>query len=493
MNPPESANLSIQKPKVFISHSHKDQVYAHKILAWLEKVGFSPWASFEECSDKYRMEIDTALLECDVFLLIASKDSFESIEVRRKITTAGSENKKISYYKLDESSHKRPGFFTLLSEKQYVQASKDNLELDKLALNIYETWDGNGDERVKQFRDSLISKYLANENENYLEWRERLWSSRLDSSNNPRKLSSFDIGILQREADRLGIIVSIDDENQAFSLNKLSFTNELRSLVAKQKIDKKMLIQIEKKRIESCVSKGLAVSILSDRLSKIDYLNHLTILKSAGNADHWLVSEIKSMQGKRLAISSKDATRYMDKSLSFSFQQCIIPLEQYSNGASAIKMHAISIVCTENNLAFQGLVGQTLFSFTTSVTVKKIEIDSGILRLKQEGFETHIILRIDSASSDFNNLLLFLEDVTGSPIEVLSSKDLSSSNAVNGKMKGDLPSMDKNSNVNTENRSDDAIKIADCQNNSSSTGPDSFFYGLIATMVLLVIIISAMR
>jgi hypothetical protein len=53
--------------------------------------------------------------------------------------------------------------------------------------------------------------------------------------------------------------------------------------------------------------------------------------------------------------------------------------------------------------------------------------------------------------------------------------------------------MDKNSNVNTENRSDDAIKIADCQNNSSSTGPDSFFYGLIATMVLLVIIISAMR
>ena len=99
MNHPESANLSIQKPKVFISHSHKDQIYAHKILAWLEKVGFIPWASFEECSDKYRMEIDTALLECDVFLLIASRDSFESIEVRREITTAGSENKKISYYK----------------------------------------------------------------------------------------------------------------------------------------------------------------------------------------------------------------------------------------------------------------------------------------------------------------------------------------------------------------------------------------------------------
>lgn len=120
------------------------------------------------------MEIDTALLECDVFLLIASKNSFESIEVRREINTAGSENKKISYYKLDESSHKLPGFFTLLSEKQYVQASKDNLELGKLALNIYETWDGNRDEQISQFRDNLISKCLANENDNYLEWRERL-------------------------------------------------------------------------------------------------------------------------------------------------------------------------------------------------------------------------------------------------------------------------------------------------------------------------------
>ena len=138
---------------------------------WLH---FSPWASFEECSDKYRMEIDTALLECDVFLLIATKNSFESIEVRREINTAGSENKKISYYKLDESSHKLPGFFTLLSEKQYVQASKDNLELGKLALNIYETWDGNRDEQISQFRDNLISKCLANENDNYLEWRERL-------------------------------------------------------------------------------------------------------------------------------------------------------------------------------------------------------------------------------------------------------------------------------------------------------------------------------
>ena len=99
MNPSESDTLSTQKPNVFISHSHKDQIYARKILVWLEKVGFTPWASFEECSDLYRIEIDNALLECDIFLLIASKDSLASVEVRREITTAGSQNKKIAFYK----------------------------------------------------------------------------------------------------------------------------------------------------------------------------------------------------------------------------------------------------------------------------------------------------------------------------------------------------------------------------------------------------------
>jgi hypothetical protein len=417
MNPPESTNFLIQKPKVFISHSHKDQIYAQKILAWLAKAGFSPWASFEECSDKYRMEIDTALLECDVFLLIASKNSFESIEVRREINTAGSENKKITYYKLDESSHKLPGFFTLLSEKQYVQASKDNLELGKLALNIYETWDGNRDEQISQFRDNLISKCLANENENYLEWRERLWSLRLDSNNNPRKLSSFDRGILQQEAEHLGIIVSLDDENQAFSLNKLSFTNELRSLVAKQRIDKRMLIQIEKKRLECCVSKGLAVSILSERLSKIDYLNHIYLLKGAEKTGHWLVTEIRTMQGKNPINDSWESVNADRKdnpalvctkeSECFTFEHSIYSLERYIHDEPDMQMSIISISLNGNRILFNGLQGLKPFSFQW---FSRIEISSGPgwIKLYQKDHETHIVIHVTN-SFDFEALLKFLE------------------------------------------------------------------------------------
>ena len=418
MNPSESGTLSTQKPNVFISHSHKDQIYARKILVWLEKVGFTPWASFEECSDLYRIEIDNALLECDIFLLIASKDSLASVEVRREITTAGSQNKKIAYYKLDESSHSRAGFLTLLSEKQYVQASRNNLELDKLALILYETWDGNKDALINQIRDSLISICLATENENYLKWREKLWSLRLDSSNNTRKLSSFDRAMLEQKANSLGIIVSIDDENQAFSLNKLSFFNEIRGIVAKRRIDKAMLTQIEKKRIECSVSRDLAVSILSNRLSKIDYLNHIIMSRSAEKTDHWLVARIRTMQGKEpINFSSESTNTSKNGNLSyvrgkesdcFTFEHSICPLEINVAGAVDTKMSLISLVRNGQRLTFSGLQGLRPFSCQASDPVTEISVGTDLIRLLQKGYKSYIVIRV-SNSSDLEALLAFLK------------------------------------------------------------------------------------
>jgi hypothetical protein len=408
MNPSSLAGKFVSGPTVFVSHSHKDEIYARKIVAWLEKLGCNPWASFEECSDKFRVEIDKALLDCNVFLLMGSENSFESIEVRREIGVAGSLHKPISYYRLDSSSHNREGFLTLLSEKQYIQASRKNLELEKLAENIFETWDGNKDGRTREARNDLIRHCLAIEEANYEKWREKLWSLRIDSNNYTRKLSSADRDILQQEADRLALIICIDDESESFALNKLAFTRDLTSIIAKRKIDKAMLSQIEKKRFECFVPKALAIDILEKRLSKVDYLNDINISKNAGMSDHWLVSQIKTMQGKG---SESFGGRTMDSELSdsFAFKHSIYPLESYVAGASDIKMSLISLVRHGQRLSFSGLQGLTPFSFQSPDPVTEFSVGAELVRLIQKGYKTYIVIRV-SNSSDFESLLTFMKN-----------------------------------------------------------------------------------
>lgn len=465
MSPSQSGDLSAQKPRVFISHSHIDQVYVRRIYAWLENVGFNPWASFEECSDLFRVEIDNALLECDIFLLVASKDAFESVEVRREITSAGSQNKKISYYKLDEASHNLAGFLTLLSEKQYVQASRNNLELEKLALNIYESFDGNKDERIRQSRNNLIRSCFAVENENYHKWREKLWSLRLDSSNSQRKLSSADRDILKDEANRLGIIVSIDDENQSYSLNKQSFSRDLIGIIAKRKIDKSMLSQIEKKRLECYVSKGLAVNILLNRLNKIDYLSDISISKSAEKTDHWLVTEIKRIKIQKLALDDNkrafaisNRKNEPSKTFSFRFRHRICPLERYVNGGSDTKMHVLSIELVDHHLRFDGIKGMTPFYLVIPISIQKITADGDVLRIHQLGLEEYIVLRIDRTSTEYDQLLKFLTKATGRSFQPA---------------------------IAAPNSSRVQLKNEDHVAPKETSKPDKFFYGLIALAVTL--------
>jgi hypothetical protein len=488
-----SSELEVQvthKPNIFISHSHKDQIYARKILGWLEKVGFTPWASFEECSDLYRMEIDNALLKCDVFLLIASKNSFASVEVRRELTTAGSLSKPISYYKLDESSHNREGFLTLLSEKQYVQASRHNLELDKLAVNVYEAFDGNKDADRKQARDGMIANCLAVENDNYLQWKEKLWSLRLDPSNNARKLSSFDRDILQQEAYRLGIIVSIDDENQAFSLNKQSFSRDLIGIIAKRRIDKAMLAQIDKKRLECSVSKSLALSILTSRLNKIEYLNHISISKGAEKTDHWLVNEIRNARlqnqnqhnvGITPCNQEKLPVDYTPlKSESFRLKQRLCFLESYIKGASDIKMYVLSLEKVGGSLEFHGIKSMAPFSLSIPGPYDRITTGSDLLRLHRAGFETYVVLRIDRTTEDFNALLEFLARTTGAvrhDINLDGANRISVSPGVTEDFKTDI--RDKFSPNTLANQHKETIKTAE--------EPDAFIYVLagIAGVILI--------
>jgi len=474
------------KPRVFVSHSHKDEVYARKIVSWLEKIGFEPWASFEECSDKYRVEIDSALLSCNIFLLIASKDAFSSVEVRREINVAGSASleKPIAYYRLDGAGHNREGFLTLLSEKQYIQASRLNLELARLAEYLFEIWDGNTNEDIRHQRKELIQNSIAIEEANLMRWRDKLWNLRLDANNNPRKLSSADRDILQTEAKRLGIIVSIDDENQSFSFNKSSFQRDLIGIIAKRRIDAAMVNQIETKRLECSVSEGLAVTLLNKRLEKIDYLVHLSLTKSAGKLNHWLALEIKKAQNKHLGASAKDKL----SGNSFSFKQLIWPLEYYRNGACELKMDVMSLSLAGGSIRFHGLQGRKPFSFSTSVQVTNIATGTNHLLINLDGYETRIVLRLDKNSTDYGNLLQFLAGTTEHPIENPNSDhDPNTSSNIETQEKC-LPSSDDKTNSDHENISIEAQNPDHARIDSQgSDEPDSFFYIIVAIVVVLAI------
>jgi len=492
-----------QRPNIFISHSHKDQIYARKIQAWLEKVGFTPWASFDECSDLYRNEIDKALLECDVFLLIASKNSFSSVEVRREITTAGSLNKPISYYKLDEASHNREGFLTLLSEKQYVQASRDNLELDKLAINAYEAFDGNINEDVKQLRENLIKDCLAIENEKYLKWREKLWSLRLDPNHNARKLSSLDRDVLQQEANRLGVIISIDDENQAFSLNKQLFSRDLIGIIAKRRIDKALLAQIEKKRLECSVPKSLALTILRNRLSKIDYLSDISISKGAEKIGHWLVTEIKNhkpvnqLQAEMKAVhtSSNDLPNncVSIKKETFYFKHRICFLRRYVNGNVTSKMHVLSIDSIGHQLEFHGLKGTAPFSLSIPEAIKRITCGHDFLMLYHPDPEAWLSLRINKSARDYNALLKFLAKATGVTAQQSDSEKQPIISTIASSNENGLVSTKRKSVADTPKLLQDNFSKEKQNGLQSSDEPDSFFYGLMVSAIVLMITLLGIR
>lgn len=458
------------KPRVFVSHSHKDEVYARKIVSWLSKVGFEPWASFEECSDKYRVEIDSALLACNIFLLVASKDSFSSVEVRREINVAGSSpmEKPIAYYKLDGSSHLREGFLTLLSEKQYIQASRSNLELGRLAEYLFEIWDGNANEQVRMQRGKLIRDRIASEEESYLKWKDKLWNLRLDANNNPRKLSLLDRDILQNEADRLGIIVSIDDENQSFSLNKTAFQRDLIGIVAKRRIDVSMASQIEMKRLECSVSKELAVAILNKRLEKIDYLDHLSMTKSASKLDHWLVLEIKKIQSKRSGSSLKDKV----SGTSFTFRDLIWPLEYYVNGACEIKMDVMSLSYKVGAISFKGLQGRRPFTFSASAPISNIATGQNRILIDLDGHETRIILRLDTTSPDYNDLLQFIASTLGWPIASLGAERILA------------PRADIDSAIQQNASQAGSLEHETSSNSEGSSEPDFLFYTVIFLLLL---------
>lgn len=90
---------------VFISYSSKDERYIKKMTQMLEKMGITYWIAPDmiPAGSNYAREIPSAIQNCDIFLLVLSKASQQSIWVEKEIDSAVYYRKTIVPFQIDDS------------------------------------------------------------------------------------------------------------------------------------------------------------------------------------------------------------------------------------------------------------------------------------------------------------------------------------------------------------------------------------------------------
>ena len=74
---------------IFISYSHKDKEYVHRLQEELLKQGFSVWMDDRiDYGTPWPKIIQDHLNNCDAFILIVSENSFESEWVQKEVARA---------------------------------------------------------------------------------------------------------------------------------------------------------------------------------------------------------------------------------------------------------------------------------------------------------------------------------------------------------------------------------------------------------------------
>ena len=90
---------------VFISYSSKDERYIKKMTQMLEKMGISYWIAPDmiPAGSNYAREIPKAIRDCEIFLLVLSQASQQSIWVEKEIDSAIYYRKTIVPFQIDDS------------------------------------------------------------------------------------------------------------------------------------------------------------------------------------------------------------------------------------------------------------------------------------------------------------------------------------------------------------------------------------------------------
>src|SRR6185436_8801123 len=90
---------------IFISYSKRDIVYAEKLINALRREGFNPWVDMEGlgAGTFWQTRLQKQIYTCDAYILIMSKNAFNSKWVPDELVTAKTKGKPIFPLLLDDT------------------------------------------------------------------------------------------------------------------------------------------------------------------------------------------------------------------------------------------------------------------------------------------------------------------------------------------------------------------------------------------------------
>ena len=150
---------------IFISYSHADQQYVDKLHAALLSEGFNAWIDGRiNYGDQWPKVIQQHLDECDAFIIVMSRNSFESDMVQNELTRAREKKKPIFPILLDGDS------WLIVQAKQYVDVRDGSLPTEKFykRLEAFSRREPPVESEVKRLEKQAIQFELAGGFENAL-------------------------------------------------------------------------------------------------------------------------------------------------------------------------------------------------------------------------------------------------------------------------------------------------------------------------------------
>lgn len=128
----------MKQKTVFVSYSSKDRIIVNQIVEMIEGMGISCWKA-PECipaGSSYAREIPKAIAGCEVFLLMLSKTSQDSIWVEKEIDNAITNRKTIIPLALDDEPLNDAFLFYLNNVQMISYYHNPERALDSLKVQL---------------------------------------------------------------------------------------------------------------------------------------------------------------------------------------------------------------------------------------------------------------------------------------------------------------------------------------------------------------------
>jgi hypothetical protein len=284
-----SSQATSNDPYIFLSYSNKDIEAAKslgKFISCLAKpVGLGFWAQYLELvtAEEYRQVLDSRVKECRVFVLLSTRHSLMSREVRREISQAYYYDRPFIIYKLDDAiPATESGVESIYRDKQWIEVDKigkkkslqdfvDHLQ-DRLLLQAdLSVPDDNGlwsdlrskivEEHLKDIREKKRLKAEAEELK-HLAWQDLFWQLNWDPlrARPKRQLSIQDNELLEFTRKKLVLPENLKvSERRRFRRNKSNFSNYLKKVLElgsepNAEIDLEIIQELERRRRQACIS-----------------------------------------------------------------------------------------------------------------------------------------------------------------------------------------------------------------------------------------------